>query len=100
MALKISKPALLATISYTIMGFIILLPFNTILGNGEVYKPNFPNRVIILILMIIPFALSIYSINCMITGKCFVWSWIQSLSVSLWVLLFILASVLGQQKDK
>lgn len=99
MAFTISKPALLAAISYAVMGFIILLPFNSIKSDGSIYTPSFSNRIIILILMIIPFALSIYSINCMIVGKCFVWSWVQSTTIALWTLLFILASFLTQRES-
>lgn len=99
MAFTISKPALLASISYAVMGFVILLPFSSMNSDGTIYTPNLSNRIIVLILMIIPFALSIYSINCMIVGKCFVWSWVQSTTIALWTLLFLLASLL-MQKDK
>lgn len=97
MSFNISKPGLLAGISYLVMAFVILLPFNAVRSNGEVFIPNFSNRIIILLLMIIPFALSIYSINCMVIGKCYVWSWIQGVSVALWVLLFLTASFLSQE---
>lgn len=93
---NLSKPAVLAAISYLIMAFVILLPLN---GSCDPRKDsqcyNFPRRLLILLLMIIPIGLSIYSINCMVVGNCMVWSWINSIFIALWVLLFIITMVMS-----
>lgn len=96
---ELTKPALLAAISYIIMAFVIILPFN--IGDCDyVYGEkktcyNFWRRLLILIIMLVPFGLSIYSINCMMTGKCVVWSWVNSIFVAIWVLLFLVAAVMS-----
>lgn len=101
MALELSKPAMLAAVSYLIMGLAILLPLN-IGGVDPVYgedlkKYNVARRVLIVIIMLIPIGLSIYSINCMMVGKCVVWSWVNAIAIAVWVLLFLMASVLSYE---
>jgi hypothetical protein len=86
---------LLAAVSYLIMAFIIMLPLN---GSCDPRDPGcytFPRRLLVLLLMLIPIALSVYSINCMVVGKCMVWSWVNSLFIALWVLLFLIATVMS-----
>jgi len=94
MAFQLSKPAMLAMVSYLIMAFIILLPLN---GYCDPKSPapcyNFPRRILVVLLMLIPIGLSVYSINCMVVGKCMVWSWVNSVFIALWVLLFLIATV-------
>lgn len=99
MAFELSKPALLAAISYLILGLVILLPFN-IGGTDPVYGQelgsyNLARRLLIVLIMLIPMGLSIYSINCMMVGKCFIWSWVNALGIAVWVLLFLIAAVLS-----
>lgn len=99
MAVELSKPAYLAAVSYVILGLAILLPLN-IGGTDPVYGEelgayNFARRFLIVLLMIIPIGLSIYSINCMMVGKCVIWSWVNALVIAVWVLLFLMASVLS-----
>lgn len=92
--MKITKPALLAAISYLIMSMAIVLPFN--IGDGMKY--SFGHRFLLLILMIVPIILSVYSINCMWVGKCYIWSWVNAAVIAGWVLLFILAVVLASSR--
>jgi hypothetical protein len=94
---ELSKPALLAAVSYLIMAFVILLPLN----QGGKCDPNdpecysFSKRILTVILMLIPIGLSVYSINCMMVGKCTIWSWVNSIFIAIWVLLFLVATVLS-----
>ena len=94
MAFELSKPAMLAMVSYLVMAFIILLPLN---GYCDPQKNpgcyNMPKRLLVVLLMLIPIGLSVYSINCMVVGKCMVWSWVNSVFIALWVLLFLIATV-------
>lgn len=97
---KLSYQAYVAAIAYIIMAVVILLPFNvspaldsdisSILSERYV----FTERLILVLLMLIPMGLSIYSINCFVVGKCLVWSWIHAILVIFWVLLFVIAAVL------
>lgn len=92
----LSKPAVLATVSYIILAFVVMLPLG--LNDKEKKSYSLGKRVTIVLLMLIPIALSIYSINCMMVGKCVVWSWVQSIAIALWVLLFVIASLMSNDK--
>ena len=93
--LNVTKPALLAMISYVILSFVILLPLNNTYTNdaGQAVKDTFWARVLLVIILLIPIALSVYSINCMVVGGCHIWAWVQGIIVAFWVLLFIIASI-------
>lgn len=99
--MNLTKPALLAAVAYLVMALVILLPFNI----GE-YDPEYATtkkynlgyRMLLLLVMVIPIALSIYSINCFIVGKCVVWGWINSIVVCLWVILFITATFVSSER--
>lgn len=102
MAMELSKPAILASVAYLVMAFVILVP----LDNRKNCDPtkdsscyNFGRRVLTLIIMLIPIGLSIYSINCMVIGKCIIWSWVNSVFIALWVLLFIVAIVMSSEQQ-
>lgn len=103
MAFELTKPAVLAAVSYIVLAFAVLLP----LDNRRDCDPasdqtcyNFGRRFLTLILMLIPIGLSIYSINCMMVGKCVVWSWVNSVLIALWVLLFLVAIVTSQENQR
>ncbi len=90
----LSKPALLASIAYVILAVMVMLP----LGGTDaerVKKMTLTQRIVLVIVMLIPIGLSVYSINCMMVGKCYVWSWIQALAIAFWVLMFIVASMMA-----
>ncbi len=98
-AIKLSNPAYAVAIGYLVVLIVILLPFNI---NGVIDpqlasslspKYNLIERLFLILLMIIPFALSIYSINCFVVGKCVTWSWIHAVIVLLWVILFVSGAV-------
>ena len=93
--MKLSKPAMLAAIAYFILSIVVLLPFKVDESSTSVRVPSLPKRIVTLILLVIPMALSIYSINCMVSGKCIVWAWVQSLALGIWVILFVTATFLA-----
>jgi hypothetical protein len=99
---QITKPALLAMISYVILSFVILLPLNNTYTNdaGQAVQDTFWTRVLLVIILLIPIALSIYSINCMVVGGCHIWAWVQGIIVAFWVLLFIIASIVVSEEPK
>jgi hypothetical protein len=92
--MNLSKPAFLAAVSYIIMAFAVIMPFN--IGDGYAY--SFGYRFLLLLILLIPIALSIYSVNCMYVGKCYVWSWVNAVVIAVWVLLFVLAAVLASSR--
>jgi hypothetical protein len=92
---KLSRPGLIATVAYTIMVIILLLPFDISTINPNIKKKyDFKYRLLLLCILMIPIGFSVYSINCMMVGKCIVWSYIQSIAITLWVMLFITATLL------
>jgi len=92
--IDLSRPAFLAAVSYIIMAFTIVMPFN--IGDGVQYSFNY--RFLLLLIMFIPIVLSVYSVNCMYVGKCFVWSWVNAVVIAIWVMLFVLAAVLASSR--
>jgi hypothetical protein len=109
----LTKPAIIASIAYLILGFMILLPFNaswtvvqsessTTTAETAIVQEyqSFGYRLLLLLLMLIPIALSIYSINCMMVGNCVVWSYVQAIIIAVWVLLFLTATFMSAESQK
>jgi hypothetical protein len=94
MGFQLSTPAIIAAIAYAIMCFVILLPIQPKNQDTKV-NTNFGIRLLMVIILLIPFALSVYSINCMMVGDCVIWSYIQAIMIALWVLLFIVLTLLA-----
>lgn len=100
MKLNLSKPAVIAAISYLVLAFMILLPFNynTITIDDEnnnspvIQQQPFMYRLMMLIVLLVPILISIYSINCMVVGKCLLWSYINAIAIALWVIMLITVS--------
>ena len=98
--MHLSKPAYIAAVSYLVLVLVILFsPASAWMQGDDVQKPpSFANKLWSILFMLIPIALSIYSINCFVVGGCVVWSWINAISVLLWVLLLVLVLVLGSKR--
>lgn len=97
---NLSRPAYLAAVAYMIMALVILLPFNVNSGiQPELRELSsgyvFTQRLFIVLLMLIPIGLSVYSLNCFVVGKCVTWSYINAILIIVWVLLFVIAAVLS-----
>lgn len=93
---NLSKPAFIAAVAYMIMALVILLPFD--LSKVDETQPKgyvFTERLFMLILLLIPVGLSVYSINCYVVGNCVTWSYINAIAVAIWVLMFVLAAVMS-----
>lgn len=98
--MNLTKPAFLAAVSYLILGLAVLFPLNQTMCNTkdkeQYYMCDpFTMRVLTFIILLIPIILSVYSINCMMVGKCVIWSWVNAIAIVLWVLLFLIASSLS-----
>lgn len=93
---KLAKPTIIAAIAYFIMGVIVLLPMN--IGEydpayNQTQKFDLSYRILLLLILLIPIVLSLYSINCMVEGKCVMWSYINAVLICVWVILFAAGSV-------
>jgi hypothetical protein len=91
---------MIAAFSYLVMAFVILLPLNnttyTLTDTSPTsFKQTFAYRLLILLILLIPIGLSVYSINCMMVGKCVVWSYVQAVFIVLWVILFVVAALMA-----
>jgi hypothetical protein len=106
MGVKISTPAIISLIAYIVLALVIILPFEfpvTDERTGEVVvvKYDIVERLIVLLLLLIPVALSVYTINCMMSGNCVLWSYIISLISVFWVILFVISAfVYTMRKSK
>jgi len=102
--MTITTPAVMALIAYIVLAFVIVLPFEfpvTDQETGQEYivKYDFAQRLIVLLLMLIPIALSVYTINCMMAGNCILWSYVVSFLSVFWVVLFVIMAVIYTMKQ-
>lgn len=101
--MTITTPAIVALIAYLVLAFVIILPFEFPVvdqetGEEYIVKYDFAQRLIVLLLMSIPIALSVYTINCMMAGNCILWSYVVSFLSVFWVILFIVTAVIYTMK--
>lgn len=95
---KLQAPAYIAGVAYVIMVLTILLPFefpayDEVTGEEYIVKYDLGQRLIALLLMTIPIALSIYTINCMVTGNCMMWSYVVAVVTVIWVAIFVVSAM-------
>jgi hypothetical protein len=86
---KITSPAVVALVGYAILAFIVLLPVKMNTWDDQrnefvAQKYNFLQRLLLVLLLLFPFLLSVYSVNCMVVGDCMAWSWIVAIVTILW----------------
>lgn len=94
----LTQPAIVAIIGYAILALVVLLPFDMYTyderTNTYVRNPyRFGNRLLIMILLLFPFFLGVYTINCMMVGNCHIWSWIVAAATLLWACIVIIAAI-------
>jgi len=92
-----TTPAVVTLIGYALLIFIVLLPIDMYMYNNNEsvlvkQEYNFGHRFVLSILLLFPFILSIYSVNCMMVGKCKLWSWIVAMFTLLWAVLITVTS--------
>ena len=99
--MHLSTPAYVAAIAYLVLVIIILFSPSSVVMQGETPNkpPTLSDKIINVILMLIPVVLSVYSINCFIVGGCVVWGWINAVFILLWVLLFVLVLTLSVKQN-
>lgn len=97
--LELTTPALVAAVAYLVLAITIVMPlefpvYDEQTGQDIIVKYDFGQRLLILLIMSIPYVLSVYTINCMMTGQCTIWSWVVTILTVFWVLLFIFTAVI------
>ena len=96
--LVMTAPAVVTLVGYGILILIVMLPvdmynYDDKTGNYVKQKYSFWYRFLIALLLILPFALSIYSVNCMMTGICTLWSWVVALLTLLWSVVIVVTTL-------
>lgn len=94
----LTYPAIVAIVGYAIMALVVLLPFDMYTyderTNSYVRAPyRFWERLLIMILLLFPFFLGVYTINCMMVGDCHMWSWIVAAATLLWGCVVIITAI-------
>jgi hypothetical protein len=82
-----------ALVGYVLVAIAIFIPVKSESGKQEPY--NVSNRLLVLLTMLIPAVLSVYTINCLVQGSCNIWSWINAILVFLWSLLILGVALYG-----
>lgn len=87
---KLTIPAYMVLVAYIILLIVVMLPFKVPYTDEEtnslVVRPySFYDRLLVVILMLVPVALSVYSTNCMMTGSCVLYSYLVSTMTVVWV---------------
>jgi uncharacterized membrane protein YkgB len=90
-----STQAQVAMLGYIILAVAIMLPVNI-----EKEEYNLTERVVSLLMMLLPMVVSIYTINCLVKGSskgglpCDVLAWLNSGSILVWSILVLVLTLL------
>lgn len=95
---SLTGPALMTFIAAIVLGLVLLLPIDLQYFDHETNKVitnkyDMKQRLFMLFFMSIPLAIHIYTIQCMVVGKCMTWSWIVSSLITLWIIMFVILAI-------
>lgn len=96
-----SRQAQAATVGYLILFFSVIVTMfqnKSITAEGETYELSTGEIILALILILIGYMLSIFSINCMVEGQsgipgCSIWAWVNSAIVLVFAAAIIFAMI-------
>jgi hypothetical protein len=94
----LSTPAYVASFAYLVLLVIILLTPGV--ADVPSKTSSFGSRLMFVLFMLVPIALSVYSINCYVTGGCYLWSWLNVAGIVLWVFLLALVVLTSRNSTK
>jgi hypothetical protein len=99
--LRMTTPAVVTLVAYVIMAIIIMVPFDMYAWdesrNDYVrYKYHIWQRLFVLLLLLFPLLLGVYSVNCFVVGRCIVLSWVVAAVTMAWSLAIIIAAFLNK----
>ena len=89
--MKLSKPTQVTAFAYTVLLCAVTLPCC-----GASY--NLKERVSAFLGMLLPMAMSLYSLNCMMVGDCKMWAWYNAVLISAWC--FMVTVIVLKRKEK
>jgi fumarate reductase subunit D len=97
--LYLTVPALVTLIGYIILAVLLLIPFDMYAWDdtkGEYvrYKYDIAQRLFLLVLLLFPLLLAVYSVNCFVVGKCHVLSWLVAGLTLLWAIIVITLAII------
>ena len=90
-----SRQAQVAMLGYLVLAVAILLPINL-----NIKEYNLSERILSLLMMLLPMIVSVYTINCLVTGSskggmpCDVLAWLNSGSILVWSILVLILTLL------
>lgn len=99
--LRLTMPAIVTLVGYSIMAIIIMVPFDMYAWDDNRseyvrYKYDFAQRFFLLLLLLFPLLLGVYSVNCFVVGKCHVLSWVVALITIVWASAVIIAAIVNK----
>jgi len=94
MDLKLSHQALLAVVGYLLVAVAIFVPVKQA-DQKQQNEYRLGDRLAVLFIMLLPMILSVYTINCLVSGSCNMWSWFNSILVFIWSVLIFIVSLYG-----
>ena len=76
-------------VGYIIVSIILLAPFDMYAwdetkGQYVNYKYDISQRLLLLLLLLFPLILGVYSVNCFVVGQCHLLSWVVALITLVW----------------
>lgn len=89
-----SPQAQVATVGYCVL-LVAVVSGIIMQAQKDGDKVSIAQPILSILLVIVAYILGIYTINCMVTGKCMVWAWVNSLIVVLFAALIVLAILFG-----
>lgn len=95
--LKITTPAAVALVAYLILVALVLMPFDMYSYDEQKqtyvkFQYSFAQRLLLVVLLIFPFLLGVYSVNCMMVGGCNLWSWIIAIATIVWSIIVVITT--------
>jgi hypothetical protein len=90
---KLTTQAQYALFGYILVLIAIFLPAKPTSPEETARGYDLSNRLMAFIILLLPIALSVYTINCLVAGQCSIWSWVNAILVFVWSLLIFGVSI-------
>jgi hypothetical protein len=95
MKLQLASQAHVVFIAAVVLAIALLIPtrINVVdpdTGNLRVLEYDLKKRLAMILLLSLPLAVHIYTINCMVVGHCNVFSWFIASLILVWVVCFLI----------
>lgn len=95
---KLSPPAYLTFVASIILVAVILIPrtinvYDPDTNELKVLTYDFKQRIVMILLLLLPLAVHIYATNCLVVGNCNWFAWFVAALIVLWVVSFILLAL-------